>query len=76
MNYLNTIYENNCITCVKETSHGDVSFTPTKHMFDRTKNPDDNHFVKGLVQIIYVANLTLVMLNFYMHYTPPLFLSC
>ena len=38
MNYLNAIYKNTCFVCVKEKSPQDVSFIPTKCMFDRGKN--------------------------------------
>ena len=40
--YINIIM----FVCVREMSQGDVSFTLTKHMFDR-KNPNNNHFFWG-----------------------------
>ena len=40
--------------CIKETSQGDVSFTHTKHVFDRKKNLIIIHFLEVIYSHVYL----------------------
>ena len=51
---LYTIYKSICFVCVNEMSQGDVTFTRTKHRFDREKTTDSNHFWGAIYSYAYL----------------------